>query len=52
VLSGGRRRTSGRSVRRCWHAEGCDKYASFGDPHIPHAHRFCKQVFIFRSIWY
>ena len=52
VLSGGRRRTSGRSLRLCSHAEGCDKYASFGDPHNPHAHRFCKQVFIFRSIWY
>jgi hypothetical protein len=47
VLSGGRSRTSGRNLRLCSHAEGCDKYASFGDPHNPHAHRFCKQVLIF-----
>jgi len=39
----GARRSRGRSVRHCAHAEGCEKYASFGDPAQPRGDLFCKQ---------
>ena len=32
-----------RGLRHCAHAEGCDKFASFGDPAKPSGDLFCKQ---------
>ena len=50
VRSGGRGRgrsggpsRGARPLRHCAHAEGCDKYASFGDPGNPLGELFCKQ---------
>jgi hypothetical protein len=38
-----KRRGDRRSLRHCAHAEGCYKFASFGDPANPAADLFCKR---------